>query len=55
MKSREDLQISDLEISDWALGNCDICVKQKILVINDTKQGKILLKPKVLLNTVNYR
>jgi hypothetical protein len=27
---------------------CDICVKQKISVINKTKQDKILLKLKVL-------
>jgi hypothetical protein len=27
--------------------NCDIFMKQKILVINGTKQDKILLKPKV--------
>jgi hypothetical protein len=31
----------------FALGNCDIHVKQKILVINKTKQDKILLKLKV--------
>jgi hypothetical protein len=30
------------------LSICDICVKQKILVINETKQDEILLKPKVL-------
>ncbi len=28
-------------------GNCDICMKQKILVINETKQDKIVLKLKV--------
>jgi hypothetical protein len=28
-------------------GDCDICMKQKILVINYMKRDKILLKPKV--------
>ncbi len=35
----------------WAclqkVGNCDISVKWKILVINEMKRDKILLKPKV--------
>ncbi len=31
-----------------ALGNCNICAKQKISVINKMKQDKISLKPKVL-------
>ncbi len=29
------------------LGNCDICEKLKISVINEMKQDKISLKPKV--------
>ncbi len=29
------------------LGNCDIFMKRKILVINETKQDEILLKLKV--------
>jgi hypothetical protein len=29
------------------VGNCDIIVKQKILVINETKRDKILLKLRV--------
>ncbi len=28
-------------------GNYNICVKQKILVLNETKQDEILFKPKV--------
>jgi hypothetical protein len=31
----------------YLLGNCDICAKQKILVTNEMKQDKILLKLKV--------
>ncbi len=27
------------------IGNCDICVKQKILVTKQMKRDKILLKP----------
>jgi hypothetical protein len=30
-----------------SLSFCDICVKQKILVINEMKRDRILLKPKV--------
>ncbi len=33
--------------NQYQLGNCNICVKQKISVINETKWDKILLKPKV--------
>jgi hypothetical protein len=34
--------------NQWELSICNICVKQKISVINETKQDEILLKPKVL-------
>ncbi len=43
------------------IGNCNIHVKQKILVINETKQDKIFVKTKSLglrkssLNTMNFR
>jgi len=39
------------------LGNSDICVKQKIYVINETKWDEILLKPKFFneKNFVEYR
>ncbi len=30
----------------FKVGNCDIIMKQKILVINEMKQDKILLRPK---------
>jgi hypothetical protein len=32
---------------EFTIGNCDIFVKQKISVINETKWDEILLKPKV--------
>ena len=36
-----------LKASLLKLGNCNICMKQKISVINETKQDEISLKPKV--------
>jgi hypothetical protein len=34
-------------VQTMEIGNCNIFLKQKILVINETKQDEITLKPKV--------
>ncbi len=35
------------DVEHLAIGNCDIRVKRKISVLNETKQDEILFKPKV--------
>ncbi len=46
--SKIHLVLGNQRSSFALLGNCDICVKWKISVINEMKQDEISLKPKVL-------